>query len=158
MKQADITIIGAGLVGALLATLLAQRGKRVHVFEKRPDPRQQGFAGGRSINLALSERGIHALRAAGLAEQVLAQAVMMRGRMVHDRDGSTNLQPYGIDDSEVNWSVSRGGLNIQLLDAAAAAGAQLHFDQGLIDADFVAGSIALRDGAGNETRRDAGIV
>src|SRR5690348_1937245 len=107
------TIIGAGLVGSLLATLLAQRGFEVEVFERRPDPRKHGFLGGRSINLALAERGLAALRQAGLAEAVLREAVMMRGRMVH-ADGTTNLQRYGRDDSEVIWSVSRGDLNMLL--------------------------------------------
>ena len=78
-----ITLVGAGLAGALLATLLAQRGFRVEVFERRGDPRVHGYAGGRSINLALAERGLHALRQAGADKDVLKQAVMMRGRFVH---------------------------------------------------------------------------
>lgn len=150
------TIIGAGLVGSLLATLLAQRGFEVDVFERRPDPRVHGFLGGRSINLALAERGLAALRTAGLADAVLAQAVMMRGRMVHALDGSTNLQRYGLDDSEVIHSVSRGGLNILLLDSAERAGAKLHFDAALSDADFAAGSIRLADAAGNVREQKAG--
>ncbi len=138
-----VTLIGAGLVGSLLATLLAQRGFDVEVFERRPDPRMHGFLGGRSINLALAERGLNALRKAGLADNVLAQAVMMRGRMVHAPDGSTNLQRYGLDDSEVIRSVSRGGLNILLLDAAERAGARLHFDAALAGVDFESGDITL---------------
>ena len=142
-----VTIAGAGLAGALLATLLAQRGWKVEVFEKRGDPRQLGYEGGRSINLALAERGLHALREAGLTGPVMAQAVMMRGRMVHaagDVHGRTSaaggrmpgvaggepqLQRYGKDDSEVIWSVHRGRLNISLLDAAEKAGATLHFNE-----------------------------
>jgi len=108
----QVTIIGAGLAGALLATLLARRGWQVDVFERRGDPRVHGYAGGRSINLALAERGLHALRSADLAEVVLDKAVMMRGRMVHFLDGHQELQRYGRDDSEVIWSVSRGELNI----------------------------------------------
>ena len=130
------TIIGAGLAGALLATLLAKRGWQVDVYERRGDPRVQGYAGGRSINLALAERGLHALRSADAAGAVLDKAVMMRGRMVHMLDGSQQLQRYGRDDSEVIWSVSRGELNIVLIDAAEAAGARLHFDRRLDDADF----------------------
>ncbi|HQX92066.1 MAG TPA: NAD(P)-binding protein, partial [Thermomonas sp.] len=78
-----ITLIGGGLAGALLAILLAQRGWSVDVFERRGDPRIDGYAGGRSINLALAERGLHALRQAGADAAVLKQAVMMRGRYVH---------------------------------------------------------------------------
>jgi kynurenine 3-monooxygenase len=131
-----ITIIGAGLAGALLATLLARQGWQVEVFEKRPDPRRKGYEGGRSINLALAERGLHALRMAGLADTVMAQAVMMRGRMVHTIEGDAHLQRYGRDDSEVIWSVHRGRLNIALLDAADAAGAKLRFDARLDGVDF----------------------
>ncbi|HEX5122175.1 MAG TPA: FAD-dependent oxidoreductase, partial [Rhodanobacteraceae bacterium] len=87
----DITIVGAGLVGALLAALLAQRGFAVTVYERRPDPRVAGYAGGRSINLALAERGLHGLRLAGMTDTVMKLAVMMRGRMVHHRDGHTEL-------------------------------------------------------------------
>jgi kynurenine 3-monooxygenase len=142
-----VTIIGAGLVGSLLATLLAQRGLRVEVFERRPDPRVHGFLGGRSINLALAERGLNALRHAGVADDVLQQAVMMRGRMVHT-EGAANLQRYGRDDSEVIWSVSRGDLNMLLMDAAERAGAVLHFDAALAEADFANGTITLADTAG----------
>ena len=131
-----LTIVGAGLAGALLATLLARRGWEIDVFERRGDPRIAGYAGGRSIDLALAERGLHGLRIAGAAEAVLAKAVMMRGRMVHFLDGSQQLQRYGRDDSEVIWSVSRGESNITLLQAAEAAGARLHFDHRLQSVDF----------------------
>ena len=138
--QGSLTIIGAGLAGALLATLLARRGWGVDVFERRGDPRLYGYAGGRSINLALAERGLHALRQAEADGPVLERAVMMRGRMVHPLHGEPQLQRYGRDDSEVIWSVSRGELNISLLDAAEAAGARLHFDRGLESVDFDARS------------------
>lgn len=142
-----ITIIGAGLAGALLATLLAQRGWQVEVFERRGDPRLHGYAGGRSINLALTERGLHALRASGADAPVMQQAVMMRGRMVHPLDGEPELQRYGRDDSEVIWSINRGELNIVLIDAAEAAGATLHFDRRLERVDFDARTfVAVGDG------------
>lgn len=158
MQRPAITIIGAGLVGSLLATLLAQRGFAVEVFERRPDPRARGFLGGRSINLALAERGLHALRQAGLADAVLAQAVMMRGRMVHPLEGQPNLQHYGRDDSEVIWSVSRGGLNIALINAAERAGARRYFDAALIDADFANGTITLTDAAGDRREHSCGLL
>ena len=149
----SLTIIGGGLAGALLATLLAQRGWSVDVHEKRGDPRVHGYAGGRSINLALAERGLHALRQAGVDGAVMAKAVMMRGRFVHPLHGEPGLQRYGRDDSEVIWSVSRGELNIALLDAAQAAGAKLHFDHGLERVDFDAGLAHFRQADGIETAR-----
>ena len=140
-----ITIIGAGLAGALLATLMARAGWRVDVHEKRGDPRVKGYEGGRSINLALAERGRHALRAAGVDAAVMAQAVMMRGRMLHALDGTTTLQRYGRDDSEVIWSVHRADLNITLLEAAERAGATVHFHRRLHTVDFDAGTARLID-------------
>ena len=131
-----LTLIGAGLAGPLLATLLARDGWEVDLFERRGDPRLHGYAGGRSINLALAERGLNALRSAGVDDDVLQQAVMMRGRMVHFADGRQQLQRYGMDDSEVIWSISRGDLNIVLLNAAEAAGVRLHFDLRLEQVDF----------------------
>jgi kynurenine 3-monooxygenase len=136
-----ITIVGGGLVGALLAALLAQRGFAVDVFERRRDPRTAGYVGGRSINLALAERGLHGLRLAGLTDEVMRLAVMMRGRMVHHRDGHTELLRYGRDDSEVIWSISRGRLNIALIDAAERSGARFHFDRRLASADFGAQAV-----------------
>ena len=158
MAQQPISLIGGGLVGALLAQQLAGRGFAVDVYEKRPDPRLAGFTGGRSINLALAERGLQALRTAGLADDVLRRAVMMRGRMVHDRDGNSGLQRYGVDDSEVIWSVSRGALNMLLLDAAEAAGVRFHFGQSLVGADFGRQRIRLADEAGVQRERDAGML
>jgi kynurenine 3-monooxygenase len=150
MRPSDITIIGAGLVGALLATLLAKRGFAVTVFERRRDPRVAGYAGGRSINLALAERGLHGLRMAGMTDAVMKLAVMMRGRMVHHRDGHAELLRYGRDDSEVIWSVSRGRLNVALIDAAEAAGTRFVFDRRLADATFGDGvTLRFEDEAGN---------
>jgi len=113
------------------------------------DPRIAGYQGGRSINLALAERGRHPLRLAEAEAPVMAQAVMMRGRMVHPLHGEVNLQRYGRDDSEVIWSVHRGELNITLLNLAEQAGAKLHFDRRLDRIDFdqnVAYFIDDRDG------------
>ena len=145
MTDRHITIVGAGLAGALLATLLARRGWSVDVYEKRGDPRLKGYEGGRSINLALAERGRHALQLAGADEAVMTHAVMMRGRMVHFADGHTDLQRYGRDDSEVIWSVHRGELNITLLDIAEQAGARIHFHRGLERVDFDAEKATFLD-------------
>jgi len=153
MEKQPITLIGAGLVGGLLATLLAQRGFDVEVFERRPDPRRSGFIGGRSINLALAERGWHGLRLAGLQERIGKIAVMMRGRMVHHLDGHTELLRYGRDDSEVIWSVSRGTLNMALLDEAEAAGARIHFSRQLDRVDWDATTLHFTDGSTHRAHR-----
>ena len=136
MSKREYTLIGAGLAGSLLALLLARRGEKVRVFERRPDPRSVGYLGGRSINLALAERGLHGLRLAGLERAVMDQAVMMRGRMVHEIGEADRFMRYGRDDSEVIWSVNRGRLNTSVLQAAENAGARFHFDSALASADF----------------------
>lgn len=138
-------IVGGGLAGALLAILLARRGHAVDVFERRPDPRLRGYEGGRSINLALAARGLAVLREAGLGEAVLQQAVAMRGRMVHPREGTASFLPYGRVDRECIWSVHRGRLNLLLLEAAERAGARLHFHQRLNYVDFFARRAELVD-------------
>ena len=153
-----ISIVGAGLVGALLATLLAQRGFRVSVFERGPDPRTAGFIGGRSINLALAERGLHGLRVAGLSDRISAITVMMRGRMIHDLDGQTNLQRYGRDDSEVIWATNRGTLNITLLDAAEAAGAEIHFGHRLEHVDWASSTLQFVDADGQTSSHHAPVM
>lgn len=112
-----VAISGAGLVGTLLSVFLARRGFHVELFEKRSDPRKSLQTEGRSINLALSHRGIHALKKAGLDLQVLSTAVPMYGRMIHTGNGNTQLQPYGKKD-ECIYSISRRGLNATLLEAA----------------------------------------
>ncbi|HVS35289.1 MAG TPA: NAD(P)/FAD-dependent oxidoreductase [Gemmataceae bacterium] len=114
-----VIVVGAGLAGAVMACYLARAGRRVDVYEKRSDPRQGGADHGRSINLALSTRGLHALREIGLAEDVLKSSVLMRGRMIHSPIGKLAFQPYGKDDSEALHSVSRAGLNRLLVEAAA---------------------------------------
>ena len=158
MAQQSITLIGGGLVGALLARLLAQRGFAVEVFEKRADPRRAALAEGRSINLALAERGLQALRATDLAAPVLDRAVMMRGRMVHDGAEHCALQRYGVDDGEVIWSASRNTLNTLLLDAAEAVGVRFHFGAELVAADFDHRRIRLADAGGTQREHEAGLL
>lgn len=153
-----LTIIGAGLAGALLGILLRRRGWDVDLYEKRGDPRLLGYEGGRSINLALAERGRHALRAADADDAVMHHAIMMRGRMVHIDDAEPVLQRYGRDDSEVIWSVHRGDLNVVLLDLAEAAGARLHFDQALSAVNFDSQRAVFvdpRDGREHQVRFEA---
>ncbi len=144
----DITIVGAGLAGSLLAVELARLGQAVRVFERYPDPRRHQVPAGRSINLALAERGRAALERAGLLQQVEKFALPMAGRMLHDRFGETRLQPYGQRADEVIWSVHRGHLNLALLDAAERAGVTLHFDRQLDSVDFRTRRLDFRDSDG----------
>ncbi len=138
-----VVIAGAGLAGSLLACSLGRMGFRVTVLERRPDPRRAGYAGGRSINLALSVRGIRALTRLGLAERVLAHAIPMPGRMLHDRHGGLAFQAYSKDPRDAINSVSRGGLNLVLIEQAALdPNVQLAFDQRCIDVDVGAGAPA----------------
>jgi kynurenine 3-monooxygenase len=113
-------IVGAGPVGSLLALMLARRGFAVAMHERRPDPRKETLSAGRSINLAVSTRGLHALKQVGLEQQVLAASVPMRGRMMHAVNGDTRFHAYGAEGEFIH-SMSRGGLNALLLDAAEGA-------------------------------------
>jgi kynurenine 3-monooxygenase len=116
-----ITLLGAGLTGPLLAIYLARRGHRIDIYERRPDMRIHDVGGGRSINLALSTRGINALEQIGVAAEVLGDAIPMSGRMIHGLDGSLDFQPYGKEGEAIN-SISRSGLNIELMNAAERCG------------------------------------
>src|ERR1700728_4626071 len=106
-------IIGGGLVGSILACYLAKRGNQVSVFERRPDMRHAGYIGGRSINLALSNRGWSALDKISMRDRIEKISLPMSGRMVHNIDGTTAYIPYGKEGQAI-YSVSRGDLNIEL--------------------------------------------
>ncbi len=155
----EISVVGAGPVGCVLATLLAQRGFDVVVYEKRADMRLREAGGGRSINLVLTDRGLQALDRLGIRQKVLDLTVPVRGRMMHSVDGQLAYQPYGKDESECNYSVSRDMLNEFLLDAAAEAGVEIHFQHELVDADFDARHLDFRvPDAEQPVRIDADIV
>jgi kynurenine 3-monooxygenase len=105
LNKEKITLIGAGLAGPLLANYMAQRGYVVTIIESRPDRRKVPISAGRSINLALSARGIHALKEIGLYDRIKPITIPMRGRMIHDLDGTTHLLPYGQTDDEIIFSI-----------------------------------------------------
>jgi kynurenine 3-monooxygenase len=152
-RQPKFVIVGGGLGGALLACFLGKAGHSVDVYEMRDDLRTTEIVGGRSINLALSYRGLCALERIGLAEEVLKIAVPMRGRMIHSRSGETAFQPYGVDDSQAINSVSRGGLNVILLRAAAKyPGVRLFFNEKCTDVDADTGRIDLTNTTSGEHR------
>lgn len=125
MKK-EVTIIGAGLVGSLLSIYLAKRGHKVRIFERRGDMRKEKMSAGRSINLAMSDRGLLALERVGLAEEIRKIAIPMHGRYIHNLDGTTAFQPYGKEGQYIN-SVSRGTLNMRLMDLAEQHGVEIRF-------------------------------
>jgi kynurenine 3-monooxygenase len=128
MNKKAITIIGAGLVGSLLSIYLSKRGHKVRVFERRHDMRRERTIAGRSINLALSDRGIQALEEVGIMEEIRKICIPMHGRCIHNTDGSISYQPYGKEGQYIN-SVSRAELNKMLMDLAEKKGAEFFFDQ-----------------------------
>jgi kynurenine 3-monooxygenase len=134
-SQKHIAITGAGLVGSLLSIYLVKRGYKVSVFERRHDMRKSKGYEGRSINLALSNRGIKALEEVELAEELKKEAIPMHGRIVHDLQGNTNFQPYGKAGQYIN-SISRSGLNKVLMTKAESLGVEFHFEQRITSVDF----------------------
>src|SRR5204863_206921 len=136
----DLVVVGAGPVGSLLALLLARQGHAIDVYERRPDMRRVGISAGRSINLAVSTRGLHALHEVGLDDDVLREAVPMLGRMTHALDGKLALLAYGRSEREFINSMSRGELNKLLMTRAEETGrVRIHFGQRLVDYDFARG-------------------
>jgi len=131
-----MTIIGSGLAGPLLAILLAKCGYSVELFEKRADPRKESISAGKSINLALSHRGIKALISAGVFEDVKPHLIPMKGRMIHQQNGDIDFQSYSINPDEYINSISRAELNRILMCAAEVTHAvNINFDEALINVD-----------------------
>lgn len=124
-----ITVVGAGLVGSLLSIYLAKRGYKVNVFERRPDMRKAKTMAGKSINLALSDRGWKGLEGIGIADEIRKIAIPMYGRAIHHKDGSTAYQPYGKDNQAI-YSVSRAEINMRLMDLAEQQpNVEIHFNE-----------------------------
>lgn len=142
-KNKKLAVIGAGLVGSLLSIYLQRRGYQVTVFEKRPDIRRQRIDGGRSINLALSTRGIRSLQEVGVSEDVGRIAIPMHGRMMHDLNGLLTFQPYGKEGQFIN-SISRGSLNILLMNAAEKIGVEFLFGHQVSDIDLLNTSLTSK--------------
>ncbi|HEY3973576.1 MAG TPA: NAD(P)/FAD-dependent oxidoreductase [Candidatus Sulfotelmatobacter sp.] len=147
-----ISLIGAGLNGPLLALGLVKRGHRVEIYERRSDMRRVRMSAGRSINLALSTRGIHALTEAGLWDEMRKIVVPMRGRMMHSATSQLTFQAYGRNDNEVINSISRAELNIALISAAEQAGVKINFQQRCTGIDLKTGELLLRDERSGENR------
>jgi kynurenine 3-monooxygenase len=133
--SSKVTIIGAGLVGSLLSIYLSKRGYKVSVYEKRPDLRKNRISAGKSINLALSDRGWRGLEGVGIADEIRKVAIPMKGRMIHNTDGKINFQPYGKEGQAI-YSVSRGGLNCVLMDLAEKHGAEFFYNERCTNIDL----------------------
>ncbi len=143
-SKQKIALVGAGLVGSLLAIFLAKRGFYVDVFERRPDMRVEEISAGRSINLAISTRGIYALSKLGIDDEILGAAVPMRGRMIHTMDADLNFQPYGMNDRECINSISRATLNKALMTEAEKSGrVEIFFNQKVVALDLEENKLSL---------------
>ncbi len=155
----DLAIVGGGLAGSLAAVFLGRRGHTITVYERREDPRVVRGSEGRSINLALSARGIDALQRVGLDQQVLSRALPMYGRMMHAADGVTSFQAYSADHKHAINSVSRSALNEELLTAAeATSGVSIRFGCRITQADPDTGDLTVESATGVEhVRHDAAI-
>jgi kynurenine 3-monooxygenase len=157
MTAADdtvVAIVGAGLAGCLLATLLARRGEEVTVYERRDDPRLSPPERGRSINLAISARGLEALNEVGLRELSLSRALPMHGRMVHGPGGERSFRPYSADGAHAINSISRAELNLALLEVAERTpGVRIEFGRRLADLDMATGALRFESPDGQRDRR-----
>ena len=135
--MARFVLIGSGLAGGLLAAYLGRRGHEVDLYERRADPREGNIVGGRSINLAISTRGIHALEEIGIADEALKHAIPMRGRMIHNRTGALHFSPYDVDPKNCINSIGRGALNTTVIEAAQRyPNVHVHFNHKCTDVDL----------------------
>jgi kynurenine 3-monooxygenase len=134
---AKFVLIGSGLAGGLLAAYLGRRGYHVDLYERRADPREGNIVGGRSINLAISTRGIHALEQLGMADEALHYAIPMRGRMIHDKSGALHFSPYDVDPKNCINSIGRSALNTAVIEAAQRyPNVRVYFNHKCTDVDL----------------------
>src|SRR6266403_1193016 len=144
--SAKFVLIGSGLAGGLLAAYLGRRGYEVDLYERRADPREGSMLEGRSINLALSTRGIHALQQIGIADEVLQHAIPMRGRMIHDKSGDLHFAPYDVDPNKYINSIGRAALNTTVIEAAQRyPNVHVHFKHKCTDVDLETATAHLVD-------------
>jgi kynurenine 3-monooxygenase len=144
MTRGSFTVVGGGPVGSLLAILLGRHGYRVGLYEGRPDSRVTSIYQGKSINIALSDRGWRSLEEIGVVENAKADAIPMYHRAIHGIDGELSALPYGKEGDAI-WSVSRGGINEQLLDIAETEpNVKTYFEHRLVDVDFETASAVFQ--------------
>jgi len=152
-----IAVLGAGLVGTLLSIYLKKRGYNVDLFEKRDDMRLSSSDSGRSINLALSRRGIKALKDIDVLDEVEEIMLPMKGRMMHSLDGNLTFQPYGKEGQYIN-SVSRANLNKILLNRAEKSGVEIHFGHSCKTVDIEETKVTFESPNGKEKTLEFDLV
>ena len=157
--MSKFVLIGSGLAGGLLAAYLGRRGYEVDLYERRADPREGNIVGGRSINLAISTRGIHALEQIGIAEEALQHAIPMRGRMIHDRAGELHFSPYDVDPKKCINSIGRAALNSTVIEAAQRhTNVRVHFNHNCTGVDIDAAVAHLEIANGAVTARGDAVI
>ena len=158
MKNNEISILGSGLIGSLLSIYMKKRGLDVNVYEKRPDNRKGQYKEeGRSINMALSDRGWNALEKVGLKEKVLPLTIPMYGRKIHDEHGKTSFIPYGKEGQAI-YSISRGGFNQLLIDEADEVGVNLFFEHKVEEVDLRSNELTVSDSEGNQEKLTSKVI
>ena len=156
---AKFVLIGSGLAGGLLATYLGRRGYDVDLYERRSDPREGNIVGGRSINLAISTRGIHALEQIGIADEALRHAIPMRGRMIHDKSGALHFAPYDVDPKKCINSIGRASLNTTVIEAAQRyPNVRVHFGHKCTDVDLAEAVCHLETETGKLTMHGDAVI
>ena len=157
MTQRTFTVVGGGPVGSLLAISLARHGYKVGLYEGRPDSRQTNIYQGKSINIALSDRGWMSLEKIGISAEAKKQSIPMYHRAIHGVDGDLSSLPYGKEGDAI-WSVSRGGINEQLLDIADdEANITTYFEHRLTDIDFESATGNIQSGKWRGVDRRVGL-
>ena len=152
-------LIGSGLAGGLLAAYLGRRGCDVDLYERRADSREGNIVGGRSINLAISTRGIHALEQIGIADEALRHAIPMRGRMIHDKSGALHFAPYDVDPKKCINSIGRASLNTTVIEAAQRyPNVRVHFSHKCTDVDLTEAVCHLETETGKLTVRGDAVI
>ena len=155
----NFVLIGSGLAGGLLAAYLGRRGYDVDLYERRADPREGNLVGGRSINLALSTRGIHALEQLGIDDEVLKHAIPMRGRMIHDKSGDLHFSPYDRDPNKFINSIGRAALNTTVIEAAQRyPNVRVHFNHRCTDVDLDEATAHLETGGSLVSARADAVI
>jgi len=156
---AKFVLIGSGLAGGLLAAYLGRRGYEVDLYERRADPREGNIVGGRSINLAISTRGIHALEQIGIADKAMEHAIPMRGRMIHDRSGELHFSPYDVDPKKCINSIGRAALNTTVIEAAQRyPNVRVHFNHKCTEVHLESASAQLETAEGVITARGDAVI